>query len=195
MDSLFNYYDENLWEEKWKHDYKYGVILFIPPEPIKSFVDSLRSRYDPKSYSSCVAHISLTMPIKHELTSDNINNLENSLVKFKSFKVTYGPVINFLPAAPGIVFNIKEQKEFENLYKFIESISNIDFYPRKWPFKAHLTIAEFLDDSETIELTNKLNTTLEENKLYGEFLCKNVSYMVPDQEFVFREMYKFNLGI
>lgn len=194
MKYIANYPNEKQWKEEWKQEYKYGVILFTPPEPTYTIVNKLRKKYDPKSFANCVAHISLTMPLKQPLTENHIHNIEENLKTIKPFQVTYGPVINFVPVAPGIVFKVNEQKSFEALYKQIEATQGISFYPRKWPFKAHLTIAEFLDDETTEELTTKLNNSLDKDVLYGKFTCKNVTYMVPDQNFCFREIVSIGLG-
>lgn len=76
MNYIIEYPDENLWDEEWKKQYKYGVILCIPPSPIKEFVDNLRSKYDPKSYEISHAHISLTMPLVNGLTNESLEYLK-----------------------------------------------------------------------------------------------------------------------
>lgn len=194
MKYIAKYPNEKLWEEEWKREYKYGVFLFIPPNPVKTLVNKLRQKYDPISYESCTAHISLTMPLMQPLTHNKLQDLKSNIQKFQHFKVTYGPIINFLPVAPGVVFKINEQKFFEKLYKYIESTPGLEFYKRKWPFKAHLSVAEFLDDETTIKLTEELNKSLKKETLYGDFMCKNITYMVPDQGFCFQEIVTVDLG-
>jgi 2'-5' RNA ligase len=194
MKYLANYADEKLWEEDWKREYKYGSILIIPPKPIKKLTDNLRKKYDPQSYKNCVAHISLTMPIRHVLTTEDKKELEQNIKRFKSFKVNYGPVANFLPGAVGVVFKINNQQDLKKLCNHIENTSGVDFYPRKRPFIAHLTIAEFIDKETTVRLTRDLNKQLQKDILYGEFVCDKVTYMVPDENFVFQEIQSFDLG-
>lgn len=41
MQVITQYANEQLWEQEWQKEYKYGVILFIPPEPILSTVNEL----------------------------------------------------------------------------------------------------------------------------------------------------------
>lgn len=190
MEPITKYADEQLWENEWQKEYKYGVILFIPPEPLFSLVNELRQKYDKFSADGCCAHISLTMPLKNPLTLEDINEIEKSLSSFKKFEVHYGPFANFLPAAKGVVLEIKEQKMFEELYKTIENTEGIEFYDRKWPFKAHITIAEFISEEDTQILTEKLN----EDALYGLFTCDKVFYMVPNQDMVFQKIMSFNLN-
>ena len=130
------------------------------------------------------------MPLKNPLTIADINEIEKKLSDFKKFEVHYGPFINFLPAANGVVLEIEEQKKFEELYKTIESAEGIEFYDRKWPFKAHITIAEFINEKNTLMLTDRLN----KNSLNGSFTCDKVFYMVPNQDMVFEKIIAFNLA-
>jgi len=190
MQLITQYANEQLWEQEWQKEYKYGVILFIPPEPIFSTVNQLREKYDKFSANGCCAHISLTMPLKNPLTIEGINEIKRKLLDFKKFEVHYGPFINFLPVAKGVVLEIKEQKKFEELYKTIESAEWIEFYDRKWPFKAHMTIAEFISNEDTLALTENLN----KNAMYGSFTCNKVVYMVPNQDMVFQKIIAFNLA-
>ncbi len=189
MQVITQYANEQLWEQEWQNEYKYGAILFIPPEPILSTVNELRQKYDKLSANGCCVHISLTMPLKSPLTIAGTNEIKRKLLDFKKFEVHYGPFINFLPVAKGVVLEIKEQKKFEELYKTIESVEGIKFYDRKWPFKAHMTIAEFISEEDTLVLTEKLN----KNVIYGSFTCDKVVYMVPNQDMVFQKNIDFNL--
>lgn len=190
MEVITQYANEQLWEHEWEKEYKYGVILFIPPEPIFSAVNELRQKYDKFSADGCCAHISLTMPLKNPLTLADVKEIERSLSSFNKFEVHYGPFINFLPAAKGVVLEIKEQEKFEELYKVIESAEGVEFYHRKWPFKAHMTIAEFISEEDTLILTEELN----KKDMYGSFTCDKVFYMVPDQDMVFQKVMAFNLA-
>lgn len=189
MQPITQYANEELWEKEWHKEYKYGVILFIPPEPLFSSVNGLRQKYDKSSADSCCAHLSLTMLLKNPLTTADIKEIEKKLSNFKKFEVHYGPFTNFLPEANGVVLEIKEQKKFAELYKTIESAEGVEFYHRKWPFKAHITIAEFISEEDTLMLTDKLN----KNSINGSFICDKVFYMVPNQDMVFEKIMAFNL--
>jgi hypothetical protein len=46
------------WLESRK-PYRLGVILVLPPEPVRSQINVLRARYDPQSHKCVEAHISL----------------------------------------------------------------------------------------------------------------------------------------
>jgi 2'-5' RNA ligase len=192
MNSITNYVDESSWQEDWQKDYKYGIILFIPPEPTLSYVNELRKKYDEKSYHSFCAHISLTQPLPRSMYESDIEDIKKILSNIEPFQAHYGPVINFLPVAPGVVFDIKEQNKFIELYKKIETtplFSNM--IPRKWPFQAHMTVAEFINKENTAKLTEELNKTIINS---GNFICDTISYVVPDENFHFTVRKTFRLG-
>jgi 2'-5' RNA ligase len=190
VEFITQYANEELWEKEWQKEYKYGVILFIPPEAIFSVVNELRQKHDKLSADGCCAHISLTMPIKNPLTIKDVNEIKRKLSHFERFEVHYGPFINFLPVAKGVVLEIEEQKKFEELYKTIENAEGVEFYHRKWPFKAHMTIAEFISEEDTVILTEELN----KNTIQGSFSCDKVYYMVPNQDMVFEKIIEFDLA-
>lgn len=73
---MISYKSQN-WDEEWKNNYRYGTFVIIPPEPVFSIVNDLRRRHDPKSARIAPAHISLTMPLKHPLKSNQIKQIEN----------------------------------------------------------------------------------------------------------------------
>lgn len=102
---------------------------------------------------------------------------------------------NFLPNACGVVFGIKEQDELSHLTRRIEAIDTLDFYPRMYSFRAHLTIAEFIGESETKELTRNLNNSLTSIQIEGVFDCKNISYLVPDDNFSFNVIHEFEFSL
>src|SRR5262245_39860804 len=47
---------------EWQRAYRFGVLLVLPPEPIRSQIDALRAIYDPTSHAGVEVHISLTVP-------------------------------------------------------------------------------------------------------------------------------------
>jgi hypothetical protein len=58
--------DMSSWES-WQRDYRFGVILVMPPPHIAAPIDALRQAYDPKSYAICSAHISVSDPLRRDL--------------------------------------------------------------------------------------------------------------------------------
>jgi hypothetical protein len=61
--------DTSRWE-KWQRDYGLGLILIMPPHDVARQINPLRSRYDPKAYASCPAHITLSDPLGLEMTTE-----------------------------------------------------------------------------------------------------------------------------
>ncbi len=45
-----------------------------------------------------------------------------------------------------------------------------------------------------MKLTEKLNEELKSDILEGVFICDRVYYMMLDQNFIFREIMRFNIG-
>jgi hypothetical protein len=84
-------FEQNLehWEE-WQYPYRFGVILVLPPEPVRSQVNALRARYDPLSHSYCDAHISLTVPFPAELDDLHWEELKFITSTIRPFSIHYG---------------------------------------------------------------------------------------------------------
>lgn len=61
---------------------------------------------------------------------------------------------------------------------------------RRYPYSAHMTIAEFI----TVDQTNMLMEQLGDSVPQGSFICDGVSYAVPDERFRFTERVKFKLA-
>ena len=61
--------DTSKWED-WQKDYRLGLILIMPPREVSRLIDPLRSRYDPKAFRSCPTHISISDPLRLEMTQE-----------------------------------------------------------------------------------------------------------------------------
>ena len=59
--------DTSKWED-WQRDYILGLILIMPPEEVSREIDPLRAQYDPHAYAICPTHISVSDPLRHEMT-------------------------------------------------------------------------------------------------------------------------------
>ena len=59
-------FDRSGWEP-WQHDYRFGVILVMPPAHVSAPIDALRQAYDQKSHAICSAHISVAQDEIQEL--------------------------------------------------------------------------------------------------------------------------------
>jgi 2'-5' RNA ligase len=170
------------WQD-WQKAYKFGVLLIFPPDPPLAQVNALRARYDPQSQAVCDAHISLTVPLPRAMSESHWKELESIVSAIETFTIEYGPLINY-PPHPGVCLAIKPQDQLDRLRTALEIASVfVGAPPRKYPFSAHMTIAEFI----SIEQTEKLMVELEDVAPKGVFTCTGVSYAVPDANFHFTE--------
>ncbi len=181
--------DTSRWEA-WQREYRFGVLLIYPSDPPRRCVNVLRAKYDPRSQSYCDAHISLTIPLPRVLTEDDWEELQSVASGFAPISVRYGPLMNYLPY-PGVCLAIEPQAELDGLRAALESASAFSGAPaRRYPFSAHMTIAEFI----TAEETEALMVELKEVAPQGSFQCTGVSYAVPDAEFHFTERRRLALN-
>ena len=177
--------DVHDWDEG-QRAYRFGVILIMPPEPIFSQVNELRARYDPISQTCCDAHISLTMPLPRAPTDAQWAEIEAVTSSMRPLR--YLRAADDLPAAPGRRPKIEPQSEIDLLRIGLEACSAFSgMAPRRYPFSAHMTIAEFI----TIQRTNALMIELNDAVECGSFRCDGVSHAVPDFELSLLGMSKF----
>lgn len=176
--------------ENWEKEYRYGLILIMPPEPILSMINSLREKYDPKSQSSCDAHISLSVPIPRSVTEEDWKELQKIASEIKPFEIKYGKPRDF-PPYPGVAYPLEDQTEINAVREKIENASLFSNAAlRKFPFNPHMTIAEFISKEETADLLKEL----EDKTSVGVFLCDHLVYIVPDENMHFNVVRKLNLG-
>ena len=174
--------DVHHWDEG-ERAYRFGVIFIMPPEPIFSQVNDLRARYDPISQTCCDAHISLTVPLPRVPSDAQWAEIEAVTSSMRPFTLHYGPLMTY-PPHPGVVLKIEPQGEIDMLRIGLEACSAFsDMTPRRYPFSAHMTIAEFI----TIERTNALMLELNGAVECGSFRCDCVSHAAPDSSFHFSE--------
>jgi hypothetical protein len=192
MDSITTYVpDVSPWQPPWKRDYQFGVLLIYPPDPPLGVVNRLRDRYAWSQSADCDAHISLTVPLPRPVTRPDWAALQIIAAQIEPFEIRYGPLMHYLPAAPGVVLRIEPQDRLKHL---LVSLEGSDCFagarPRPYPFSAHMTIAELISE----ELTLQLMDELKDEAPRGAFVCDHVSYAVPDQGFRFTERARLALG-
>ena len=174
--------DVSHWED-WQRRYRFGVLLIFPPDPPRGQVNALRAKYDPRSQSGCDAHISLTIPFPRPVTRTDWAELESIASGIAPFPIRYGPLRNYLPH-PGVCLAIEPQDELDRLRAALEVASCFVGAPtRRYPFSAHMTIAEFISAERTEALMRELKGVAPR----GVFACDGVSYAVPDAGFHFTE--------
>jgi 2'-5' RNA ligase len=181
--------DISQWRE-WEKEYRFGVVLIIPPEPLLTQVNALRARYDPRSQATCDAHISLTVPLPRPINDSQWRELESIVSAIEPFPIQYGPLRHYLPH-PGVCLTIEPQDKLNWLRVELERASVFSGAPeRKYPFSAHMTIAEFITVEQTLSLMDELRTIAPT----GSFICGSVVYAVPDSDFHFSERGRLTLA-
>jgi 2'-5' RNA ligase len=170
------------WDE-WQRAYRFGVILIFPPQPLRAQVNALRARHDPESQATCDAHISLTVPLPREPADRDWEELAAVVAAITPPTIRYGPATTSLPHA-GVVLAIEPQAELDRLRAALESCAAFaGATPRRYPFWAHMTIAEFI----TVERSIALAAELIDVAPSGSFRCDAVSHAVPNADFHFEE--------
>ncbi len=176
--------------EAWFTEYRFGALYVFPPEPLRSRVDALRSRYDPQAQAYCGAHISLTVPVPRPLTHGDIDEFTAVAKTLAPFTVAYGPPVAY-PAVPGVVLRVEPAAEFIRLVERFEGCTAFAASrSRPYAFSPHMTLAEFI----TQERTEDILAELSPSEWSGTFRCGGVSYAVPDSAFCFTERLAWQFG-
>lgn len=177
------------WQE-WQEEYRFGVVLLYPPEPVLSLVNGLREEHDPRSHASCDAHVSLTVPLPRALTEASLRGLEEVAAGRPPLRIRYGPPQVF-PSHPGVTLRVEPQEEIRRLVAALEAAPAFrGAGARRRPFTAHMTIAEFVDWEESA----RIMMALQGSGLVGAFTCTYLSVAVPDEGFRFTEQHRLILG-
>lgn len=77
----------------WQRPYRFGVLLALPPGPVRKEINELRAKYDPRSQASVEAHISLTVPFQKEPDDRLWSELVRVASGFTPFTIRYGPLV------------------------------------------------------------------------------------------------------
>lgn len=168
----------------WQRPYRLGVLLVLPPGPVRREIDALRARYDPRSHAFAEAHVSLTVPFRKEPDDGLWGELVRVAAGFAPFTIRYGPLVPFLPR-PGAALAIEPRDELDRLRRALEACEVFEgAAPRPRPFWPHLTIAEFVSVDATKDLVRQIGGG---RAPAGSFVCDHLSYLVPDENFHFTE--------
>ena len=174
----------------WQKGYRFGILLLIPPEPLRSRVNALRAAHDPVSAAAIDAHVSLTVPLPRAPTEERWAELETLAGGVASFTVTYGPARRF-PSSSVVFLDIEPKHVLAELVATLESASLFEEAgPRQYPFTPHMTIAEFIPPDRTEPLLKQLEGTAP----MGTFECAEVCLSVPDEAFRFSTQGRLALG-
>jgi hypothetical protein len=181
--------DTSSWEP-WQHDYRFGVVLVMPPPHVAAPIDALRQAYDPKSHGICSAHISVSDPLRRHMSDDAQKEIQELLRAVEPFEVHYDK-----PTAstqrPGVAYPVSPQERFDELKRILHQASVFEaFAYGRRDIPAHMTIAEFL----TIEDSLRICADLVDRAPRGSFWCDRLEYVVPDATFRFQRRETFLLG-
>ena len=181
--------DTSKWED-WYRDYRLGLILIMPPDEVSRQIDPLRAKHDPDAYAICPTHISLSDPLRREMTPELEEEIRGILSKIEPFTLYYDKP-HASPERGGVAYPITPQEPIDDLKEALHAAAVFEgeVYGRRH-IPAHMTIAEFI----SIEDSLKLCAELQDSAPSGSFLCDRLEFIVPDQEFHFQRVDKFFLG-
>jgi hypothetical protein len=181
--------DTSSWEP-WQHDYRFGVVLVMPPPHVASPIDALRQAYDRKSHAICSAHISVSDPLRRPMSDDAQKEIQELLRTVEPFAVHYDrPTAS--ARRPGVAYPVSPRDRFDELKRIIHQASVFEgvAYGRR-DIPAHMTIAEFV----TIEDSLRICAGLIDRAPRGSFWCDRLEHVVPDATFRFQRRGTFFLG-
>ena len=181
--------DTSKWED-WYCDYRLGLILIVPPEEVSQQIDPLRAKYDPHAFAICPTHISLSDPLRREMTPELAQEIREILRKIEPFTLFYDKLHASTEYA-GVAYPITPQGPIDRLKAALHTAAIFEgqvYHRRDIP--AHMTIAEYI----SIEDGLRLCAQLEDSAPSGSFLCDRLEFIVPDQDFHFQRVGTFFLG-
>ena len=181
--------DTSKWE-KWQIEYRFGLILIIPPEEVLNQIEPLRKKYDSRSFVSCPAHVSVSDPLCHEMTPELFSEIQDNLRTVNPF-ILYFDKPSAAKEHPGVAYPVRPQEPIDELKRILHSSSAFNseaFYRRNIP--AHMTIAEFISIEDSLKLCDEIM----DSAPGGSFLCDRLELVVPDENFHFKRRGTFLLG-
>ena len=181
--------DTSKWE-KWQNDYRLGLILIMPPPEVSRLINPLRSKYDPKAFYSCPTHISISDPLRREMTQELDDEITGILSTIASFTLHYDK-----PKASrhhaGVAYPITPQKPIDELKRRLHQAAIFEgkVYERR-DIPAHMTIAEFVTIAESWQIFEEIQDIAPS----GSFLCNQLEFIVPDINMQFQRVKTYALG-
>jgi len=181
--------DTSKWED-WQKDYRLGLILIMPPREVSRLIDPLRSKYDPKAFHSCPTHISISDPLRLEMTQELDEEITGILSSVDPFTLYYDkPKASRRHA--GVAYPITPQEPIDELKRKLHQAAIFEgkVYGRR-DIPAHMTIAEFV----TIEESWRICEEIQDIAPSGSFLCNQLEFIVPDINMQFQRVKTYTLG-
>ena len=177
------------WED-WQLDYRLGLILIMPPKEVSDLIDPLRERYDPKSHATCSTHISVSDPLRLEMTPDLETEIRAILQDFQPFELHFR-TLHASSKHPGVSYSIHPEEPIRALQEALHKSRAFGgkVYKRRH-IPPHMTIAEFISIPESLKLCDQLQDTAPK----GSFLCDRLEFIVPDDNMRWHREITFMLG-
>jgi len=181
--------DTSQWED-WQQDYRLGLILIIPPEEVSRQIDPLRAKHDPRAFASCPTHISVSDPLRREMTPELEEEIRSILGRISPFTLYYDRPRASTKHA-GVAYPIRPQEPVDELKRVLHTAAAFagEVYRRRH-IPPHMTIAEFISIEDSLELCAQL----QDSAPSGSFLCDRLEFIVPDENFHFQGQGIFFVG-
>lgn len=173
----------------WQQHFRYGALYVFPSEPLAQHVNNIRETHDPFSHAICKAHISLTVPFPRPLSNTDIKALAEKISECSPIRIQYGPAQKFQGSSV-VYLKIEPRKQIEKLVSALEEMPLFSgAIERRHTFLPHMTLVEFV----TPETAKQVFSQAQKSFQKGDFLCKQISYSVPNDNFEFSEQLCFAL--
>jgi hypothetical protein len=180
--------DTSHWEA-WQRDYRFGLILILPPLEVAAQIDPLRAKYDPKGFAMCVTHISVSDPLRRPMTPELDDEIAGILGGIAPFTLHYDKPLASRQHA-GVAYSITPQAPIDEIKRALHQAAIFDgkVYGRR-DIPAHMTIAEFVTLEESWQICEEIRDVAPS----GSFLCDRLAFMVPDAQMRFRRVKTYAL--
>ncbi len=177
------------WPDWGKH-YQHGLFIIQPPEDIKAIVDAQRETYDPLSCSYVGAHITVTQPLLDKPSEQDWELFLQALENTQSFLINYGPIKSFLPY-PCIWYDVQPAERVLKIRRTLHQTGLFDLeggYIED--FIPHMTVTE---EQSGPKVTLELLDQIQGESQPGSFLCQELIFSAPDQNFHFSPINRISL--
>ncbi len=185
--ATIRYADDTSGWADWQRDYRFGVLLILPPSDIARKLDRLRQRYDPASAEISPAHISVSRPLNAKLNDARCDEIRDVLAEVDPFELVFEKP-HASPDYAGVSYPVHPQAAIDELKRAIHRASVFaNGGHERDNIPAHITVAEFISIEESLDLARELEATSSRT----EFTCDRLTLVVPDEQFRFHRTADF----
>lgn len=157
---------------------------------MSSLIDPLKARYDPDAPYACPTHISVSDPLRLEMTPGRDAEIARLLRSIDPFVLHFDKPRASREHA-GVAYPITPQAPIDALKRALHQAAVFDgkVYKRR-DIPAHMTIAEFVTIEESFRIVEEIGDSAPS----GSFLCDELAFIVPDIAMRFYVVKTFALG-